>query len=65
MQPSEIYDDIVLSFEEIDYNWLDELIKNREESERSVENLSPSMFLDNQPKPKSGVICYMAAFSDQ
>ncbi|XP_045461413.1 uncharacterized protein LOC123671548 [Harmonia axyridis] len=30
-----------------------------------LKNSSPAKFLDNQPWPKQGVICYLAAFSDR
>lgn len=49
-------------------SWLEQAgdTLNLTELEKAQEPPSspPSQFLDNQPVPRDGIICYLAAFSD-
>lgn len=47
-------------------SWFDDAIDN-ETQQKLLEKkkIPPKLFLDNQPMPKEGVICYFGAFSNQ
>ncbi|KAB0802060.1 hypothetical protein PPYR_04246 [Photinus pyralis] len=59
-----VYEEILTATDQ-NMAWLDNV--NEHNTERKLpEPISslPSQFLDNQPLPQNGIICYMAAFSD-
>ncbi|KAF2881076.1 hypothetical protein ILUMI_25097 [Ignelater luminosus] len=65
--PPKIYEEI-LTCSDQNMSWLEQAgdTLNLTELEKAQDPPSspPAQFLDNQPVPRDGIICYMAAFSD-
>jgi hypothetical protein len=46
-------------------SWLDTVSDEEKEKNLEKKKVAPENFLNSQPLPKEGVICYFGAFSDQ
>ncbi|KAF7285166.1 hypothetical protein GWI33_011705 [Rhynchophorus ferrugineus] len=65
--PAKVYEEILVANSE-NMTWLDKT--NLEQEAEKVESdryktCPAGIFLENQPHPQEGIICYLAAFSDQ
>ncbi|XP_065169823.1 uncharacterized protein [Atheta coriaria] len=69
--PPNIYEEVLMTTEKNISRLEEPYVENNEakQEEEASKNKSfrapPAKFLDNQPLPKNGIICYLAAFSDQ
>lgn len=61
--PIHIYEEVLMSNDQ--GNFIDPQGVETKEQAPSVKTSAPSKFLENQPTPKNGIVCYLAAFSDQ
>ncbi|GJQ69490.1 hypothetical protein Trydic_g6595 [Trypoxylus dichotomus] len=67
----DIYEDVLMTTDEQTSEWLENPC-NLESSCKEIftseahayPSTHPAEFLENQPKPRNGIICYVAAFSD-
>ncbi|KAF5295132.1 hypothetical protein FQA39_LY13283 [Lamprigera yunnana] len=60
-----VYEEILTATDQ-NMSWLDRADESvRKEKKPKPVTSHPSQFLDSQPVPKNGIMCYMAAFSDQ
>ncbi|KAK4882892.1 hypothetical protein RN001_006211 [Aquatica leii] len=59
-----VYEEI-LSATDRNMSWLEHVNENVNSNQKPTRVSShPAKFFENQPLPKNGIICYMAAFSD-
>lgn len=67
LQPSDLYEDVLMSTDQ-NMSWVEKVASGKSGNNISATPVAPatppSMFLQTQPKPKNGITCYMAAFSD-
>ncbi|XP_017774200.1 PREDICTED: uncharacterized protein LOC108560970 [Nicrophorus vespilloides] len=67
--PQHVYEEVLTSTEQ-NMSWLGQA-GEEPSSKETDDNIAdppsslPCMFLQNQPTPRNGIICYFAAFSDQ
>ncbi|CAG2055395.1 unnamed protein product [Timema podura] len=63
-KPRNVYED-VLKKSDANSAWIDKVMSDKDAPEKSKNvEVAPPKFLANQPRPKNGTICYMAAFSN-
>nr|CAD7412942.1 unnamed protein product [Timema cristinae] len=64
IMPRNVYEE-VLKKSDANSAWIDKVMSNKDVPEKSKDiEVAPPKFLANQPRPKNGTICYMAAFSN-
>lgn len=67
LQPPRLYEEILTASDQNNMSWLDQVDSEAVgggAGRSDTISAPPAAFLNNQPVPKAGFMCYMAAFSD-